>query len=324
MQQDCKHCQELLWSYLAKELSESESKLIEAHLRDCPSCRADAVALAPVVSSLREEIPMPATFSAELHKKLTLAAEEMAAEPSSGKGFMEKLKTLPRSPFFRTLAPALVCLVLVVGVFSSGLFDTWNNADQILIDPAEKSPVVTQPPAPTKAPSPEVTPEPLVPADEPTPPAKPRSSNSSTPQPEPSNTESLPTPTVAVPETAPATIADAPTPVDIGDTPAPASISPEEPSTGFALPRHLPTVTFLHVEDTEQFLNSWQEQFEYDWKSAIQSVPPDGVPVGDCPSITILKLDMDAFQNMIAYADSMEEPPDTQGETLLIFTEDEE
>lgn len=320
MQPDCTECRELLWSYLSKELSPSEAKKIEEHLQGCPSCRQEAEELSLVIASLGEEVPLPANFSQELHEKLVSVAEEMANEtPTVKEKLLNGLKALPRSRTFRTLAPALACLVLVIGVFSTGLFDKWNSADTILTDPVS----VTEEPSSTKEPSVQeksVTPKSDIPEPIPTPPSSDSASvtqeDVSEPQPEPV----IEAPSEASQPETPAVVSQPePSAAESEHLPAPASIEEGDAPATFAIPRRLPMIVCLNVADAEEFLNNWRK----DWESALQDIAPEELISGADPDAIILKLSKADFDSLMEYSDS-QELLETQGETLIIIAEDEE
>ncbi len=335
MQSDCNQCQDLLWSYLAHELSDSEAKKLETHLQGCPSCQAEAEMLTQVVSSLREEIPLPATFSAELHQKLSLASQEMTTgKPNLRKRFLEGFKGLPKYPVFRTLAPALVCLVLVVGVFSSGLFDQWNTADQILNEPTGNTPVSTSNPVETASPShPANTDAPSPSGESSTPTTTPQTKSPITPTGKPSqaiastnpaSAEPEPTPDTETPATeTPVTPAIESAPASAEDIPSPASIEDEDTPVIFAIPRHRPKVVCLTVEDAEVFLNNWQDATGYDWEPYIQDVSANELVLDADPTSPVLELSSDAFNSLMDYAAETEPLQENQGETLVVIAGNE-
>lgn len=302
MQSDCNHYQGLLWDYVAGELSDSESKKIKEHLQGCPSCKQEAEELALIVTSLKEEIPLPAAFTQELHEKLVSVSEEMAEEtPSLKQRILGGLKTLPQNRTFRTLAPSLVCLVLVVGVFSSGLFDRWNDADDILTEPTPVPVSVgTEEPKP-KEPTPDVTPKPVTPA-----PVE-RPVSSSAPEP------------AAEPE---------PVPAEIEHSPAPASVDAEETPKTFEIPRHSSPVTCLNLFDTKAFLDEWEKVSGYDWETYLAASDPRELLPGVTEATLVLELPPEVLDSLLRFEESLsltqENITEEKTEFLIILAGDEE
>ncbi len=297
MQKDCKHCRESLWGYITHELSFNESKKIEEHLQDCPSCKQEAERIKLLVSALHEEIPLPADFTENLHQKLSRAAEEMAAKTPAR-------RKLPRRGSFKTLVPALACLALVIGVFSSGLYDQWQNADQILTNPPVESstpiessaPVETKTPAGSSASAPTVT-NPVTPVE--------------------------PVPTT---ETAPVT--DTPEVASGENTPAVASVDTEEIPAGFSIPRQTDKVTCLTLFDSHAFLESWQEVSGYDWETYLVETNPRELLPGVTDDTAVLQLPKDAFDSLLAFEEALSITQtglaEEKTEFLIIITKDEE
>ena len=101
------------------------------------------------------EPQMPDTFQDALHLKLTVAAEEMEAEKNRslkdklarwmepgvwkeaflgfGNGTIrDKMERFGHLGGWKIMAPAMVCVALSVGVFSTGLYHRWMAADDVL------------------------------------------------------------------------------------------------------------------------------------------------------------------------------------------------
>lgn len=308
MQSDCNGYRDLLWSYVAGELSDSESEKIEKHLQGCPSCRQEAEELSLIVASLNEEIPLPPNFTQELHEKLISVSEELATEkPPVKETFWSGWKTLPRNRAFRTLAPALVCLVLAVGVFSTGLFDKWQTADHLVTDPSL---------TPDKPSSVSVVTKDDEPED--STPSVAHKAVTQTPKEAPAPAAE----SEIIPETPPVVASD-PAPADAEHSPAPASVEGEDLPATFAIPRHRPMIVCLTVANAEEFLNNWKSSSSFDWSSALQDIAPEELVSGVDPNTLVLKLNRTAFDSLMEYADT-QEMSESQGETLIIFTEDGE
>lgn len=149
----CKKCKNLLFDFVSNYTKESQNHWLMEHLMHCPSCQKEYEEIQQMLSLLHEdaEVELPAGFQLSLHRKLVDAAQEM--ESKKQKSWIHKLKNMPA---IGTVAPALVCLVLVMGVFSSGLFADWKNADSILVEEPKPVVVSTQPPIETPMPTAEI------------------------------------------------------------------------------------------------------------------------------------------------------------------------
>ncbi len=347
MQSDCNESRQLLWSYLTNELSDFETKQIEQHLQGCPSCRQEAEELSQVLSSFHEDIPLPAAFTETLHEKLVAVSQEMSAkEPSFKERLGRCIKALPQSRGFRTLAPALVCLVLVAGVFTSGLFDSWNSADNILTGSDVSAPITTSTPdssqqkttkdAPSTTTSAATSSSSVVSSSAVSPATSTPVSGAKTSSPSEASKDSSPASStkdsheVSAPTTVTQTqsyVADTPLVASFDpaeSVPAPAADTPDDMPVGYAVPRGIPTATCLMVTDTEVLLDGWQELSGYDWKSSVKDIPPQEILPGVDPDATVLELSTPAAESLVNYAESVSNVQETQEETLVIITADEE
>ena len=95
------------------ELTAREAQELEAHLAQCPACRALASQLAAMHDSFEglEDIPAPEGFARRVMEQI-----RAQGEPE------KKVVPLFRRPQFRALAGLAACLVLCVGVYQSGVF----------------------------------------------------------------------------------------------------------------------------------------------------------------------------------------------------------
>ncbi len=157
----CKKCKGLLFDYVSDNTKQKQSQWIEEHLAYCPSCKKEYDEICLMLSVLAEEpkVELPAEFQLSLHRKLVAVTQERETEKTSS--WLHRLKDMRG---MRTVVPALMCLVLVIGVFSSGLFADWQNADSVIVgEPkqtvGESQQIVaeTQPPVETPIPSAEET-----------------------------------------------------------------------------------------------------------------------------------------------------------------------
>lgn len=113
---DCQQCCELLSARLDGELTGKEERELEAHLRQCPGCRALAEQLSGLHEdfSALEEIPAPQGFAQGVMDRIR--AEEQ-----------KKVIPLFRRPQFKAVAGLAACLVLCAGLYGA---DQLNLAGQ--------------------------------------------------------------------------------------------------------------------------------------------------------------------------------------------------
>ena len=109
--EECERWTEQLSARLDGELSPEEERELEAHLADCPSCRAVAAQLEMVSAGLDdlEEVPAPEGFARGVMDRI--AAEE------------KKPRVIPlfRRPQFRALAGLAACAALCIGLYGAGV-----------------------------------------------------------------------------------------------------------------------------------------------------------------------------------------------------------
>lgn len=107
---DCERCLEQLSARLDGELPAGEAAELEAHLAQCPSCRA----LAQQLEQLHGDFP---------------ALEELEAPAGFAQGVMDRVRTekpagrvipLFRRPQFKALAGLAACAALCVGLYGAG------------------------------------------------------------------------------------------------------------------------------------------------------------------------------------------------------------
>ena len=176
---DCEKCRELLFDYVSDVTDPAQSEWMESHLRSCPSCETEYEEIREMLLVAEDPEPqMPDTFQDALHLKLNVAAEEMKAEQNRslkdkfarwmepevwkeaflgfGNGtFRDKMERFGHLGGWKIMAPAMVCVALSVGVFSTGLYHRWMAADDVLTADyqTEESLGQTAKPKATKKPS---------------------------------------------------------------------------------------------------------------------------------------------------------------------------
>lgn len=151
--QACKGCREKLFDYVTECTTSKETASIQAHLEHCDSCKKEYQEICEMLSVLHElpEAELPKGFQLRLHQKLVQAADEMQKEKEcSFLGWLRRVRTMGG---WKVVAPALVCLVLVLGVYSGGVFDQWMQADSVILSGETQPAVSTTVPEETNAPT---------------------------------------------------------------------------------------------------------------------------------------------------------------------------
>lgn len=156
---DCKKICGLLTAYLDGEVTPEEKAYIEAHLPDCPQCRAEFEALSTTQASLRGALKSMAdevSPSTEAWEKVQARLEEKASWLDS----LQRLLT-GRAWQVATVTAAVVVIAVVAAIWQFG------GVGQA---PPVPVPAPAPAPEPTPTPTPEPTPSPAPPAPMPAPP----------------------------------------------------------------------------------------------------------------------------------------------------------
>lgn len=135
----CAQCNALLFDYLSELLDGKTRAQIEGHLSTCPECRKELEEIRAMLSVLGsvEEIPLPLGYAASLHEKLVDVSKEIRGElaPPETESLLQKLGGRFRDfvvhTNWRVAAPAMLAAVLVVSVFSTGLYQAFRNSDDV-------------------------------------------------------------------------------------------------------------------------------------------------------------------------------------------------
>ena len=138
---ECKRCKDLLFDYASGLTEEKQSKWIKNHLQECPACKQEYEETAQIVQVMKtmDEPELPSGFQLQLHKKLLEAASQKNRVP-----VFDGLREIFGTGHWKVFAPALACLVLVIGVFGSGLYDDWKNADVVIMgENSNDTPAIT-------------------------------------------------------------------------------------------------------------------------------------------------------------------------------------
>ena len=128
---DCKQCKAMLFDYVSDLTNDRQNGRMKDHLAQCSVCQKEYQEVTRMLDVLShiEEPELPDGFQLQLHRRLVEAANGREKKPS----FLESLKDIFSYGAWKTVAPALVCLVLVIGVFGSGLYEDWKDADSVLV-----------------------------------------------------------------------------------------------------------------------------------------------------------------------------------------------
>ncbi|MHB8842579.1 MAG: anti-sigma factor family protein, partial [Candidatus Aquicultor sp.] len=108
---ECKEIVDLLTEYIDGELSETERRVVDGHLKDCPECRAQFTAIKSAVSMVKgiDTLEVPAELSRAL-RQIAQDASKAARPASQRRGF-----TLPKLQYLvASTAVAAVALIVLL------------------------------------------------------------------------------------------------------------------------------------------------------------------------------------------------------------------
>ncbi len=108
---DCNQTKQLLNPYVDKELAKSDLTLVESHLAECPSCRAELEDIHRLDARMRDEVTAPVELRSKIADKLEAAR---TASPRVS------LKEMLGMRFRIGLAAIVAAGLIVVGVMSTG------------------------------------------------------------------------------------------------------------------------------------------------------------------------------------------------------------
>jgi anti-sigma factor (TIGR02949 family) len=108
---DCKQTNELLNAYVDKELSKSDQTFLEAHVAECPHCRAELDEVRRLDAQVRSDVQAPAELRSLVATRLEATR---AASPRVS------LKEMLGMRFKIGLAAMIAAALIVVGVMSTG------------------------------------------------------------------------------------------------------------------------------------------------------------------------------------------------------------
>ena len=131
----CDKYQDMIYNYFSDNLSEEQIEKLEDHISSCLLCKNEFEQIRALLSSAEqfEDQPLPVGFTTSLHTKLIEASEEI--QDRRAHRFKYFCKDFITDGKWKVAAPAVVAVALLVGVFSSGLFqDFIHTNDDIVTD----------------------------------------------------------------------------------------------------------------------------------------------------------------------------------------------
>ena len=312
---ECRKCKVLLWDYVSNFLDDGQSQWILNHLENCPSCTAEYNSIKKIHTAM-STMPEPSCdFDKALHAKLVSASIEIETERKKSNSFKEKLEKFRSYGGWKSLAPALVCLVLAVGFFSSGLFENWMDSDKII--QTENPSVQTQTPAAEET-------LPSTPENEISTVASAPKNNSSTDNVKVNEiTEQAPQaePQKEIGDDIPAV----PAPVS---EPIPASEPIEQKPMAMSGRTVMNSANIISTDDIESFINS--PDIGFDLSECVTDIQADTLLPGLPENAVVLSLSPEQWTNLLEYMNSnnisvqLAQQAENQGEIFVIITECEE
>lgn len=132
---NCELYRDMLYDYVSDNLSEQDRADFVMHINSCPDCKRELDELNAILGAASEieEVEVPDSVRAAV--SASLAAESV------------KLRNRKKIYKFTasTVLPIAACAALAIGIYSGGIYDDINKADDMITD----APVQTQPmPAP--------------------------------------------------------------------------------------------------------------------------------------------------------------------------------
>lgn len=312
---ECRKCKVLLWDYVSNFLDDGQSQWILNHLENCPSCTAEYNSIKKIHTAM-SIVPEPShDFEKALHAKLVSASIEIETERKKSNSFKEKLEKFRSYGGWKSLAPALVCLVLAVGFFSSGLFENWMDSDKII--QTENPSVQTQTPAAEET-------LPSTPENEISTVASAPKNNSSTDNVKVNEiTEQAPQaePQKEIGDDIPAV----PAPVS---EPIPASEPIEQEPMALSGRTVMNSANIISTDDIESFINS--PDIGFDLSECVTDIQADTLLPGLPENAVVLSLSPEQWTDLLEYMNSnnfsvqQAQQNEDQREILVILTECEE
>jgi len=146
---------ELLSSYLDREVTRAELRLVEDHLESCGTCRRALAGLSAVSEGVRrlEAVAPPPTLSAEVERRVRLASRETSLSSRLESGVKRWLAQPVLAPVFAII----LALGAILYLFAFGLSETERRGTRFVIAAApsaeaelesEDAPAADEPTAP--------------------------------------------------------------------------------------------------------------------------------------------------------------------------------
>lgn len=129
----CDKYQDMIYDYFSDALSEEQIEKLENHISSCPTCRSEFEQLRTMLCSLEqfEDRPIPVGYTTSLHTKLLEASQEI--QDRRAHRFKYFCKDFITDGKWKVAAPAVVAVALLVGVFSTGLFQDFIHTDDGIV-----------------------------------------------------------------------------------------------------------------------------------------------------------------------------------------------
>lgn len=144
----CDECRGLLYDYVSELTNPFKSRSVENHVSTCPSCKLELDDIKDMLSVMHnaEAMPLPDGFKESLHSRLVGESVNVIKEYNelnpAPAGLQDKFKNafytakdkteeFIQNANWRVLAPAALSAVLVVGVTSTGIYQTMKSSDEM-------------------------------------------------------------------------------------------------------------------------------------------------------------------------------------------------
>lgn len=144
----CDECRGLLYDYVSELTNPFKSRSVENHVSTCPSCKLELDDIKDMLSVMHnaETMSLPDGFKESLHSRLVGESVNVIKEYNelnpAPAGLQDKFKNafytakdkteeFIQNANWRVLAPAALSAVLVVGVTSTGIYQTMKSSDEM-------------------------------------------------------------------------------------------------------------------------------------------------------------------------------------------------
>lgn len=144
----CDECRGLLYDYVSELTNPFKSRSVENHVSTCPSCKLELDDIKDMLSVMHnaETMSLPDGFKESLHSRLVGESVNVIKEYNELNPAPAWLQDKFKNAFYtakdkteefiqnanwRVLAPAALSAVLVVGVTSTGIYQTMKSSDEM-------------------------------------------------------------------------------------------------------------------------------------------------------------------------------------------------